>query len=120
MGKEFACEKSWIWRSWAVGASSIANRGAPLIRGLFGIDYNRCDIWQLGVYASGLLNFGKRQLSEIPVFRGYASVQFRAVDLGLYFTIYSITIDYSYRSYAKNYPKNNQLVQLRLLIPLSI
>lgn len=124
VGKELSCEEFWTSRGWAVLGFGIAVVGSPWLRANLVWERNWWNIHQLKVFADTIWGFGGKKLCLHP-FRGYGSVNYQAVDIGIrYGFIFSnnafLSVAYAYRAYGRNCPIHVNLFQLEFCYPIKL
>jgi hypothetical protein len=113
-------EEDWMGRWWGCLGSGIAiHRGAPWLRGHIAYDWRMGRFDELGVFASGLLGLGTKNL-RLNDFNGYGSIRHESLDFGLRYNreieyFGSLNVEYSYRVYARNFPIRAHRILLSLL-----
>lgn len=123
IGQEISCQEYWTTRVWGAGLLGIANRGFPWVRLIGAWEKNWWNQNELGVFADFLCGFGNKSFHPHH-FHGYGSVHHQSLDVGVSYKIYwdcdVITLGYSYRVFANNYPKNVSTFLLNLMIPIGL
>ena len=125
IGKEFICRQFWtsrLWNAWTVG---IANRGSVWVHNILAFDINCWDVSQMGVYLKGYFGGGNTPLTLTPSFHGYGNIRYRAVEWGAYYKrevgdIGVLSISYTQRPWARNFPTHAHLFTLSLIIPYNL
>lgn len=123
-GREFSQLYHWNWRTYALFAIGMANRGYPWIRADYHVEGKFLEQDALSFHAEGYFGTGNQTFINVSDFNGYASVRHRSIDLGLQFTHYFVAwghfdIRYMIRVYAKSYPAGMSSVQFRYRLPFS-
>lgn len=122
IGKQFLCENFWTSRFWSVLALGTADTGSPWFRADFHWEKNYWDLHQFGFLVKTLWGFGGKSLC-ISDFKGYGPVDHQSVDLGFYYSYFledqgaTLRAQYSYRVYAKNFPRSTSRYLVSLLYP---
>ncbi len=121
VGKEESMGDDWTSRSWALGALGTSDRGSPWARLDLVWEKNYCHRRFLRIFANSLFGFGSRNLHSRH-FSGYGDIRHRSIDLGFEYKMYVIetselTLGYSYRPYAENFPKQVNSFMIRLMYP---
>lgn len=124
-GKETQCKQFWSSRTWAVVGLGLADAGSAWMRGNLIWEKNWWDLHRVKVFANSLWGFGKRRLNLSRHFKGYGSINYQSVDMGLGYTYvmpYRIELaaDYSYRVYARNCPRGVSLLLVSCLYPFGL
>ncbi len=120
VGKEISSlTKTWCSRWWSTGGIGIAEQGSPWLRAQFIYEHQICDRHRWRVFGKTLWGLGHHRLC-IQDFRGYGPVRHQSIDLGLGYTYLikffgSVSFEYSYRVYARNFPVQNHQFLLSLL-----
>lgn len=118
VGKETAQETWWSSRWWAMGAIGSADVGSAWLRGNFVYEKRFAQEHILRGFCNLLWGMGTKRLNPFH-FKGYGSVGHESVDLGLRY-IYEIpfvgnlSLEYSYRVFARNFPANASVVMGQL------
>ncbi|MDN3504279.1 MAG: hypothetical protein P0S95_01730 [Rhabdochlamydiaceae bacterium] len=126
IGKEFDNLQYWLYRLYGVASVGIANRGAPWVKGLGSFEFNARDNRnQCAVLVDSYFGFGSQDFVNINRFNSYAKIWHQNVDVSaIYrhlFDIWgTISIEFGYRVYAKNYPENLVFAKLKYDLPFSI
>lgn len=124
VGKETPLETMWGSRWWGVFGIGIADRGSPWLR--FNLSYEKrlCDQHEMRFFAHSLWGLGQKRL-HLHHFHGYGPIQHQSIDLGLRYTyllkyIGSVSVEYSYRVHAFNFPVYAHRVLAQFLYPFGI
>lgn len=126
IGKEFATNANWLFRTFGFLGVGQANKGRPWVRGIASFEAHFIPKHRLQAYAEGYFGFGKTRRVNIRAFDGYANIFHQSVDVGLayYYLINrqwgTISLSYSYRVLAKAFPKNAQTATIAYNFPFSI
>ena len=124
IGKEVSQNQFWLKRYFGVFAFGLSS-GSPWVRADFTYEQNFCDLHQLKVFANTLFGLGSRDL-RLSDFHGYRSIRHQSIDLGIGYSYFLEKIggmlvgEYSYRVYAKNFPKNASRLSVSLQIPFGL
>lgn len=123
VGKEFSLFDQWTFRHWGLLAIGVADRGSPWFRGGYFWEKNFCNGFSLDLFFEGLLGLGSRRL-HAHHFHGYGGIRHRSIDLGVQLNYQLdcfgvISLAYTYRPYARNFPKNVNCIQLSLFYPFA-
>jgi hypothetical protein len=124
-GKEWICRQYWTSRAWGYLGGGIANRGSPWIRGILGYDLNHWNCYHYGIFAQGLFGFGQHDLCLQEPFRGYGAIKYRSIDISAYFTkvfgnYAELTLEYTLRPWAYNFPTHAHAVTVRFMWPYNL
>jgi hypothetical protein len=127
VGKEIASYHTWLHRYFTVlgvGISSGPPKSKPWFRADFGYLHNFCDAQQIELFINTLFGLGRHNL-KVHSFRGYGPVRHQSVDLGVRYTKVlecgaKLIGEYSYRVWAKNFPKNANRVEIAMYYPLGL
>lgn len=122
IGKEFSCEQFWTSRFWGVAGFGIADMGSPWVRGDAGWELNFCDQHLFGAYMYTLWGLGHNGLNAAKSFHGYGPINHQSVDFAVRYAYtlecqLTIGVEYAYRVYARNCPKQANFGVLRLRYP---
>jgi hypothetical protein len=124
VGKEVSTGQFWQKRYFGVLAFGLSY-GSPWVRGNFTYLQNVCNLHTFGAFINTLVGFGGQNL-KVGSFHGYGTVRHQSVDLGISYSYLiekidgELTGDYSYRVYAKNFPKNASRLAVTLWIPFGL
>lgn len=124
-GKETSLDCLWMSRFWGVAAIGIADSGSPWLRFDSSLERNYSDVFQFRFSVDTLWGLGKRGLHLNRKFHGYGPINHQSVDLTTrlsYFLIDvggTLSLEYAYRAYAKNFPKNISRITVQFYYPLS-
>lgn len=125
VGKEFATGANWLFRTFGFLGVGQANKGRPWVRGILSLEGHFIPKHRLQAFAEGYFGFGKRRFVNVRLFDGYANIFHQSIDVGLaYYYMISkqwgtISISYSYRPFAKAFPKNAQTAMITYDFPFS-
>lgn len=125
LGKECSCGPTWDKRAYLVTAFGCASHGSPWIRGFAKLEKNICDTHHLRVFVEYIQGLGNNVLLTPEPFPGYARLAHHSLDAGLGYSYIlfpwgTLSLDYSHRFYAQNFPDNAHRATLSLLIPFSL
>jgi hypothetical protein len=125
IGKEFPCGAEWLWHLWAVGGIGIADVGSPWYTTALNIERNFLNGSRWGGFIDGLFGTGGDDLKSRHHFRGYGPLQHRSIDLGIFYTRLfdsgsKLTLNYSRRVYARNFPEQTDRILISFLYPFSL
>lgn len=116
VGLEKSYRTVWVERQFAVFGCGIATQGSPWLRVNYFYERSFCNEFSLQFSLNSLFGLGKRCLYKRG-FNGYGAIAHRSIDAGIklnYEFNYSgtLSLEYSYRIYAKNFPRNVNILQL--------
>ena len=119
IGQEKADETIWESRWWSLFSLGVAERGSPWCRVWLNYEKRFLEKHEVQVSCRSLWGFGNRSLCE-KKFNGYGSVHHQSIDLGLRYTYLlefygSLSIEYAYRVYGKNFPVQTNCVFVQYL-----
>lgn len=124
LGREFDSQGDWFARGFLFAALGQANRGFPWIRSTFEVEAKvlKQSIFRGFIY--GYFGLGNRVGVNVNQFHSYANIAHRSIDVGAsYSYIFDIwgkmTLQYSYRPYARSFPERLQAVKLAYDLPFS-
>jgi len=122
VGKELSCQQFWTSRLWGVAAIGVGDVGSPWLRGDITWEHNWWDVHQLSLFAHTIWGLGGNTLNLSERFKGYGSLHHQSVDVGFRYTYgfeYGIAahLDYAYRVFARNCPKNANFISVGLFYP---
>lgn len=120
VGQESICLDTWRTRWWGVAGIGCGDHGSPWLHGFAAWEINALDTRYFRIFAETLWGLGRNNFS-FP-FRGYGSIRHQSVDLGGRFTyIFDIgaelSLEYSFRVYARNFPNHTNRFQLKFEYP---
>jgi len=124
-GKETSRDWLWTSRFWGVAALGLADSGSPWLRFDSSLERNYSDLFQVRFSVDTLWGLGKRGLHLSRHFHGYGSINHQSVDLATRLSYFfvdvggSLSLEYAYRAYAKNFPKNTSRLTVQLYYPFS-
>lgn len=124
-GKEFSDVSLWKSRLWGVALAGVADSGSPWLRFDSSFERNYCDFLRLRFSVDTLWGLGKQGLNLKRDFHGYGSIQHQSVDLKTKVSYFLesvpgfLSLEYGYRVYAKNFPKNTSRVMLQFYYSFS-
>ncbi len=119
IGKEKALETIWIQRWYGVAGIGLANEGSPWIRCDLVYESRWHEAHELRGFIHALCGLGAKSLQPNH-FHGYGSIQHESLDVGIRYTYLipyfgNISLQYSYRIYARNAPANVQALLAQCL-----
>lgn len=125
VGKEMVCWQFWTSRAWAVFGIGVADVGSPWLRFDFAWEKNFWDLQRIKAYVNTLWGLGHHSLHLNRPFHGYGDIQHQSVDIGLsyFYRFYfggEVSLDYSYRVHARNFPKNVNMYKLCFDYPFGL
>jgi len=124
IGKEEPCGPTWASRAWGLVGLGVANEGSVWVVSRLEYERNACDRYWYGVFLDGLFGMGCQDL-VIDSFTGYGPIKHRSVNLGGEFT-YSfwengtLTLKYSFRVWAENFPAYTNLATIEFHYPFGL
>jgi len=124
VGKEIASWNNWLWRYWTLGACGIGSSGSPWLKGILAAEKNLPCNWIIKAHLQALWGLGQRDL-DFRDFKGYGAIAHRSLEGGLKIakktdTYGSFELGYTYRFYARNFPKVAHLVILEYAYPFGL
>lgn len=124
LGKEFAKEDDWSWRTFVTGAVGQANRGYPWLKANFDIRAKAFKDYIFSAFLKSYFGLGPRTLIDVHHFNGYGMYRHQSVDIGATFTILfsvkgSLTLSYAHRFFAKTFPEDYNSFRLTYDLPFS-
>lgn len=125
VGKEFALATDTFLRTYGFLGVGQANQGRPWVRGIISVDalfkrHHRC-----ALTGEGYFGFGTTRRVNVNHFRGYANIFHQSIDLGVTYdykinSIWGvISLFYSYRVYAKDFPAHANTFKISYSFPFS-
>lgn len=125
IGKEIICYNTWTSRWWGTFGIGIADTGWPWIRGDFAAEHRLCDNQWIRLFINTLWGLGHKHIPCPHSFHGYGPVRHQSIDLGTRydyrFDIWgTLSLEYSYRVYARNFPANANRLMISYLYPFGI
>lgn len=122
LGKECAENFRWKYRTYLYLAVGQANKGYPWIRG--GVEFARKILNKsiLNAFIKGYFGLGNQTIVNVNDFKSYAQIRHKSLDLGLDYTYLfdiwgSLTLEYSYRVYARSFPAYVNILKLTYDLP---
>jgi len=122
-GKKYGYPGSnkFLFRWWNILTIGQAEQGRPWLRGDAACEYNYGDVHQFRGFVNTLWGMGNKKLHP-NCFDGYGNIKHQSVDLGIRYgyTIGrwgTLNMEYARRIYARNFPKNSNLVLLKYYLP---
>jgi len=124
-GKEIDKIYDWIFRFYGFVGVGIANRGSPWVRPLLSFESKFKKKHKVQLFSEGYFGLAHRQKVNINRFSGYGKIHHQSVDIGAnynyHFDIWgSITLQYSYRIFAKAFPRHASTFTLKYTLPFSV
>lgn len=125
VGKELSCEQFWTSRAWGVLAVGVADVGSPWLRANVAWERNWWERHHVEVFADSVWGLGNDNLKFCRDFRGYGSINYQAVDIGLRYGLRLdndtlLSLGYAYRAYGRNCPRDVNLLLLKVCYPLGL
>lgn len=126
IGKEFDQLEKWLFRTYGFLGVGQANQGRPWVRGIISCEALFKERHRLEILSEGYFGFGKTRRVNIDDFTGYANIFHQSIDIGAsyYYKISriwgEISIHYSYRVFAKDFPAHANTFMLAYNIPFSV
>lgn len=124
IGKEISSIQYWQRRYFASLGLGLS-QGSPWIRTDFVYAQNCYDFQRLELFLHTLFGLGGQSL-KLNSFHGYGNIRHQSVDLGLNYAHFierlggTLTAGFSYRVYAKNFPKNSSRLMLSFYYPFGL
>ncbi|HRD55367.1 MAG TPA: hypothetical protein PLC42_03115 [Parachlamydiaceae bacterium] len=124
IGKEISYGEFWLKRYFALFAIGFG-QGSPWLRAECSYAQNYCELHQFEVFLASLFGLGGKSL-RVASFHGYGSIRHQSVDVGLKYSYLLenvggvLSLDYSYRIYAMNFPKNANRLCLTFFYPFGL
>lgn len=125
IGKELSsCEEFWLSRIWGVLGLGISDIGYPSIRLDFSWERNWWERHQLEVFVKSIWGLGNKNL-YLHSFKGYGSVNYHAIDIGLNYRFRLnnnalFKLDYAFRAYGHNCPIEVNTLLLEVEYPFKL
>lgn len=125
VGKEIPYEQFWLSHFWGAIGLGTADVGSPWWHFYLCAEKNALDKHRWLVFIDSLIGCGGESLARNKPFHGYGPIAHRSVDLGIDYR-YSFecglkaSLGYSYRLYARNFPKNTNSFSFTLLYPFGL
>lgn len=124
IGKEISKGARWLWHPWGVVGCTVANHPYPGFHGIVMVERNFEDIHVVNLFSKGNIGMGGKDLSSRREFDGYGPIQYRSIDLGATYSYAlplwgKLSVEYTYRLFAHNYPERNQRITVAYLLPFS-
>lgn len=125
VGKEHSFESTWTIRGFALAALGIAVHGYPWMRVFGSFEGNYHDTHRGCVFTEGYFGCGGKDHVNVDHFHGWGGVQHDSIDVGVAykykFNLWGIlSLAYSCRVFAHNYPEYEQRATIRYEIPFSL
>lgn len=124
-GKEHSFRQFWTSRYWGVVGVGIADMGYPWVRGDMAWEHNYCDVHQVRFFVNSLWGLGHKSLHLKP-FHGYGPVRHQLIDIGLRYSRFllcngmTVSLEYAFRPYARNCPKQVSSLYVSVSYPLGL
>lgn len=123
-GKEWCRGPDWLWRGYGFFGAGIGNRGSPWLRGQLAIQGNMQGRHQGQLFALGYFGLGDETRVNTRHFFGWAKFRHQSVDLGgsyryVFDCFGNISLDLTYRVFARSFPKELFAFYLTYTIPFS-
>lgn len=124
VGVELPYLSIWLQRQYGVFACGIATQGSPWLRVGYYFERNFCNSVSVQIFLDSLFGLGRRTIHKHD-FNGYGAVAHRSIDAGLkwsYLFDYwgTLSLEYAYRIYARNFPRNVNFVQFSYNLPFNL
>lgn len=125
VGKEHSFGQYWISRYWGVVGVGVADMGYPWIRANVAWEHNYCEQHRLRLFVNSLWGLGYKSL-HVHEFHGYGSIGHQLVDIGIRYgrsferSAWVISLEYAFRAYAMNCPKEVNSVYLSVEYPFGL
>lgn len=125
IGKEQSQGIVWSKRWWAVlGLGTAINRGSPWIRAQLAYEQRVGQNHEGRLFVHSLWGLGQHRICPHD-FNGYGTIQHQSIDLGGRYTyliefVGSLSFEYSYRLYARNFPARAQCGLIHFFYPFGI
>jgi len=115
----------WSSRCWGAGGLGISDVGSPWLQGVFCLEKNFLDIHRWSLYMTGLLGCGGQSLHAHRKFHGYGPIHHKSLDLTLCYTQFLdasafFRLQYAFRLYAYNFPRNLHSFSLAFSYPFGL
>lgn len=125
IGKEVTCYQFWTSRWWSILGLGMGDVGFPWIRLDGGWEQNWWDLNKMQIFGHSLWGLGNRNLSLVRHFPGYGKIQHQSIEIGtrysrLFECGLTVSLEYAYRIYSKNCPRNVNLFLVQLHYPFGI
>lgn len=125
VGKEHTYQSTWTLRGYGLAAIGLAVHGYPWVRAYGSFEGNYQDTHRGCVFTEGYFGCGGKEHVNVNHFRGWGYVQHDSIDIGVAykykFNLWGmLSIAYSCRVFAHNYPEYEQRATIRYDIPFSI
>lgn len=119
IGKEKVDECVWGSRCWGMFAVGIAEQGLPWLRLDLNYDKRLYEKHEFSLLLHSLWGLGGKSL-KLSHFRGYGLIKHQSVDLGIRYTYLlecygNVSLEYSYRLYANNFPSYTHRIIAQIL-----
>ncbi len=129
IGKELSYDQFWSTRAFAVVAYGVSEEGSPWMKWHANIEKNFRDKCSFRLFAKSHNGLGNKKLDLSEPFRGYGSIQHQSIDLGALCHIEMkwdgmrlgvLSVEYSYRTHARNCPENVHAFAVTFLSPFGL
>ena len=124
VGKEHTYKDSWTMRGFALTAIGVAVHGYPWARFYGNFEGKFLEAQIAGVFTEGYFGLGGKNQVNVNLFHGWGSVQHDSIDVGVFYRYTfglwgRLSVIYSSRVFAHNYPQYEQKATLSYQIPFS-
>ena len=125
VGKEKTIKDTWKIRGYGLAALGIAVHGDPWVRAHGTFEGNIADEHRLGLFCDGYFGLGGKNYVNVKHFHGWGYVQHESIDLGTFYVASlgvwgELSLAYSARVFAHNYPEYEQRATINYQIPFSV
>lgn len=125
IGKECSDMEFWASRWWTVLAIGQADVGSPWLRVNAVWEKNLCNQHHFKLFMNTLWGLGNRSLHLNRHFHGYGSIRHQSVDIGFHYGYWfeygvELSVEYTRRVYAKNFPENVNIFQVAFSYPFGL
>jgi len=124
VGKEVEKIDQWLYRFYGFLGVGQGSRGYPWMRSLLSAEMHYPSHHKFCLFSEGYMGCGGKDYVDVEYFKGYAKIKHRSVDLGCSY-VYSFDIwgslgvQYSYRIYARAFPKRLHAFKVEYRLPFS-
>lgn len=124
LGREWCTRRELLLRLFGFFGVGLGNRGSPWIKGQLAFQGDLLNRHQGQLFALGYFGFGSKTRVDTEHFWGWAKYRHQSIDLGAsyrYLLDYwgSISLDFSYRPFARTFPKQLFALYLTYTLPFS-
>ncbi|MBA3815582.1 MAG: hypothetical protein H0X29_03510 [Parachlamydiaceae bacterium] len=125
-GKEHSFMQFWTSRYWGVIGVGGADMGYPWVRGDVAWEHNYCELHQVRLFANSLWGLGHESLKLKHHFHGYGPIRHQCIDIGLRYSKFFpcnglvVSLEYAFRIFARNCPKEMNSLYLSLNYPFGL